>query len=268
MKNLSLIVLVALLGILVIQGCDKTQMQDITTGTKLKAAKTQLVVWQTDTLFFTGAGATDSLTWTINPSANANLLARGNTALISFGAAGTYVITAQKAGGLPASVTITVASSTSVAKSDTGTTVNNITTSTSDTLKLVPITSDIIMPISYYRNPAGDSVMVNFNPYTYIANKYCSSGIIQFKSAITTDNHFNLDLVNIRESTSCPIVTEGTTSQNNVFKNKLLGFGTYPLVITVGSVNYTGTIVISALNITINWPYTSGVTFPTTVIPK
>jgi len=159
-------------------------------------------------------------------------------------------------------------------QSDTVTAKSDITASTSDTVQLVPITNDVIIAVSFYRNTAGDKVMINFMPYVSLNNNYCRNAILQFKSAVTADNNFNLHLVNVRQSKGCAIATAPTTSVNantaayDVFVNKLLGFGTYPLKITVGSVVYNGSIVVSASNITFNWTYTSGVIFPTKVIPN
>jgi hypothetical protein len=229
MKKLTLIAFATLLGVFVLQGCEKAN-QDFNVGKDLKATKTQIGVWEVDTLVLTSASSTDSLKWTISPAENDNLYSKGNAATISFSAPGTYVVTAQKPGGLPVSITIKVSSTTPVGQSDTVTTKSDITTSTSDTLQLVPITNDVTIAVSYYRNPTGDKVRINFMPYVYLDNYYCRNAIMQFKSAVTADNHFNLHLVNMREAKGCtisntPAPSSGpNTAAYDVFVNKLIGF--------------------------------------------
>jgi hypothetical protein len=150
---------------------------------------------------------------------------------------------------------------------DTVTAKSDITTSTSDTVKLVPITNDVhILFVQYFRNQAGQ-VRIQLEPYVYLNGYYCRNALIQFKSAITADNHFNLHLINVRESQGCAVSTSPTSSVGlntaayDVFVHKYVGFGTYPLKITVGDVAYTGSITVTATNVTFNWPYKSGVVF-------
>jgi hypothetical protein len=150
-----------------------------------------------------------------------------------------------------------------VTTSDTITAKSDITTSTSDTLKLVPITTDVHILDQSYRVPGSGKVRIQIMPYVYLANNYCKQALIQFKSAIATDNTFNLHLVNIRESQGCAVSTSANASvaAYDVFVDNYVGLGTYPLKITVGSVVYTGTITVTATKVTFNWPYTSGVVF-------
>jgi hypothetical protein len=267
MKKLTLIAFACLLAVFVLQGCEKAN-QDFNAGKNLKATKSQIGVWDLDTLVLTSANSTDSLKWTISPAGNEHLYAKGNKATISFNAPGTYVVTAQKPGEISASTTIKVSATVSGGQTDSITTKSDLTTSTSDTLQVVPITNDVTIAVSYYRNPTGDKVMINLMPYVYLDNYYCRKAIMQFKSALTADNHFNLHLVNMRQAKGCTISSTPAPSSgpNTVFVNKLIGFGTYPLKITVGSVVYTGSIVVTASNVTFIWPYTSGVVFPTKVI--
>jgi hypothetical protein len=160
-----------------------------------------------------------------------------------------------------------------IVQSDTVTAKSDITASTSDTLQLVPITNDVTIAVSYYRDPTNGKVRINFTPFVYLNNYYCRNAIMQFKSAVTADNNFNLHLVNIRESKGCAISAAASspgpsTAANNVFISKFIGSGTYPLKITVGSVAYNGSIVVAASNVTFNWSYTSGVVFPNKVLPQ
>jgi len=269
MKKIVLIAFVALLGIFAFQGCKKAAVPI----TNLQASKTQIVVGEIDNLLFTGGHATDSLNWTVSP-ANAALNPKENTATITFGAPGAYVITAQKAGGIPASVTIKAVASTGTDITQS----ENITTSTVDTLQLVPIITDIMMIPDAYFSKTGDSVIVNFEPCTDLANKYCGQAILQYKSVITAANSFNLDLINLREAKGCAIAIRpypfivgiSETGVNGIaFQKKWLTAGTYPLTVTINGVTrYSGSFTVSAKKVTFNWPYTSGVTMTYKVLPR
>jgi len=261
MKKTVLIAFAALPGIFAFQGCKKAAVPI----TNLQASKTQIVVGEIDNLLFTGGRATDSLNWTVSP-ANAALNPKGNTATITFGAPGAYVITAQKAGGIPASVTIKAVASTGADITQS----ENIITSTVDTLQLVPIITNIMVIPDAYFSKTGDSVILNFSPYVYLDSKYCKQAILQYKSVISAANSFNLDLVNLREAKGCAITPYNITSGwNDVFQKKWLTAGTYPLTITVNGVTrYSGSFTVSAKKVTFNWPYTSGVSITNKVLPQ
>ncbi|MGF7083051.1 hypothetical protein [Mucilaginibacter sp. UYCu711] len=261
MKNSALILTAALLAVLVIQGCDKVPLSGPDSSPEIKTSKTTVYPFDGgDTLLYTGAGAADSLKWTVSPEGNSYIRQKGNVAVIIFGKVGTYVVTANKInGGTPASITMNVISSVIPFKSDGRTTLTNLATSTSDTVQYVPITGDVKLGLIYYRNPAGDSVLVNFNAAT--VNSFCSRGTMQFSSVLGNDRNYSLDLINIRQPLGCAGATapDRQAGEDRVFVNKLLGLGSHSLKITYSGVTYNGSIDVAAHTITINWPYTTGV---------
>lgn len=258
MKNLTLIVFAALLGAFVFQGCDKAHLQDLTTGSKLKVSKTQIVVGEVDSLFLTGVNSEDSIIWTISPDVHEQIRYKANEATITFSAAGTYVVTAKKAGGLPASVTITVSDGTQVVDTVAENTSTNVQTAT-DTTVLEPITGDVKVHLNVgYATTSRDVFTANLDAG---ATTTCPSGIIQYSCNIDNAQNYSVDLMNIRRNVNC---TGGNPlGQYNwvgeIFPRKLVSIGTHQLKVTVNGTTYTGSFTITAQSLTINWPYTSGV---------
>ncbi|MES2429203.1 MAG: hypothetical protein V4560_19630 [Bacteroidota bacterium] len=260
MKKLTLIAFAALMAFFVIQGCEKGRLDDVR-GEKIKAFKTELIPFEDDTLLFTGAAATDSVKWTVTPADLSYIQIKGNAAIIRFFREGTYSVSAQKvSGGVAQSISIKVARYVPVFVSEPGTTKTTISTSaTPDTVQYIPITGDIKVGLSYYRIPSDDSVSINFNPQT--VNTYCSKSIMQYTSTVDASKNFTLDIVNLRAPKNCAGATapDWQVWTGDVFKRKLIGLGTHQLTIKFNGVTYTGTIVVTTTNTTINWNYTSGV---------
>jgi hypothetical protein len=268
MKNLILTAFAALMAIFVLQGCEKARLADIGDG-KIKASKNEIEVYELDTLFFTGAVSTDSVNWTVTP-ANQNVIRiKGNAAIVYFFKVGTYSVSAQKlSGGIMQTITITVVPrKPPVFVPETGTTNTTVTTVVSDTTQFEPITGDVKMGISFWRNPADGKVEMNFSPQT--VNTYCARGMLQYTSVLDDSQNFSLDLVNIRGPKGClgATIPNIKIGANDVFKRKLIDVGTHQFKVTLNGVVYTGSIVVNASNITINWPYTTGVIVPPLVIP-
>jgi hypothetical protein len=267
MKNLILITFAALTAIFGLQGCEKARLADISEG-KLKATKTELSPYQTDTLLFMGAAAADSVNWTITPAGQDGIRINGHVAIITFFKEGTYTVSAQKAsGGVTRSISIKVVKGAPVYPTDSGTTKTTLVTSTSpDTVAFIPITGDIRVTTAYFRLPSRDSVILNLNLQTL--NTYCSKGIIQYTSTLDASQNFSLDIINIRAPKNCAGATspDWQTWTGMVFKTKFIGLGTHKLTITYNNITYTGTIVVTTSNTTINWNYTSGIVIPDKVI--
>jgi hypothetical protein len=268
MKNITLTVLGALLILFVIQGCEKERMADIGDG-KIKATKTEIEQYDLDTLLFTGAAATDSVKWTVTPADGGYLQSKGNKAIVYFYKIGVYTVSAQKlSGGVTQSISITaITRKPPVFVPETGTTNTTVTAVISDTTQFEPVTGDVKMGISFWRNPADGKVEMNFSPQT--VNTYCARGMLQYTAILDDSQNFSLDLVNIREPKGCAGATIPNIKigANDVFKRKLIGLGTHQFKVTLNGVVYNGSIVVAASNITINWPYTTGVIMPPLVIP-
>ncbi|HWZ36451.1 MAG TPA: hypothetical protein VNW51_09840 [Mucilaginibacter sp.] len=266
MKNLILITFTAVAAIFVLQGCEKARMADIGDG-KLKASKAQVGLFEVDTLLFTGAAATDSVNWTVTPASHYGIQTHGNAAIVTFFTEGTYLVSARKvSGGVTQSVSIKAVQQAPVYATESGTTKTTVVTSANpDTAEYIPITGDIKVTTAYFRLPSGDSVILNLNLQT--VKTYCSKGILQYTSILDAGN-FNLDIVNIRAPKNCAGATspDWQTWTGMVFKTKFIGLGTHQLTITYNNVTYTGTIVVTRINTTINWNYTSGVVIPDKVI--
>jgi len=268
MKKLTFTMLAAILAFFIIQSC-RREITPIGDGS-LKASKTIIGVGYIDTLLFTGATATDSVQWTVTPTDYTSITTKANTARVVFDKAGTYTVTAKKNNGKSAGISIKVVDNAPIIYNDTSTTKSDITTtSTLDTVKIEPIKTDIYLKKSFRRNPDGPGTSINLTPYINVTNYYCLKALLQYKATITDDNHFNLVVINVRESKGCTILpppagappTEPpfTTAQYDVFVKKYIEFGTYPLTVTVNNVTYTGSVTISELKVTFYWPYTSGV---------
>jgi hypothetical protein len=263
MKNLKLIAvagLMALMAFIVLQSCEKEKLADIGDG-KIKATKTEVEIFTPDTLLFTGATSTDSVKWNVTPIANNTVHVKKNAAVIYFAKEGTYTVTAQKfSGGVTQSIIITVVPrKPPVFVEDPGTTNTNVATTVSDTTQFVPITGDVVVGGGLWREPNSGKVVVNFSPRT--VNNYCQRGIMQYTAVIDASQNLSIDIVNIRQPVGCAGAngTDHTAGADQVFKNKLLDNGTHQFKITLNGVTYTGTIVITATTMVVNWPYTSGV---------
>lgn len=267
MKKLILITITALAALFVMQGCEKGRLSDIGGG-KIKASKLEINRYETDTLLLTTATATDSLNWTVTPAGQNSVRNQGNVALFSFFKEGTYTVTAQKvSGGATASITIKVSAAAPVYGTDTGTTKTTVQTTTRpDTVDYTPLTGDIKLTTDYFRLPSRDSVILNFNILT--VSTYCPKGIVQYTSTVDAAGNFTLDIVNVRSPKNCG----GSTRPNEtmwvvgVFKNKFIGLGNHQLKVTYNGITYTGTVVVTTTNTTINWNYTSGIVIPDNVI--
>ncbi|MFD2870937.1 hypothetical protein ACFS5N_00575 [Mucilaginibacter ximonensis] len=260
MKNLKLILLGALLSTFIIQGCDKTHLQDIGNGSKLKVSKTQVAVGEPDSVMLTGVTSTDSVMWKFTPDANLHFGYKNNAGVIVFSAPGKYTITAQVKGGLPYSVTITVvAGSTSGSAADSTLTKTNIMTATTDSADFEPIVGDIKVHFS-----AGYAT-TDFNTYTANgdvgATTTCPTGIVQYTATVDTADNYLLNVVNIRKHTNCggPGSVTQDTWASQVFPHKLIRLGTHQLKVKVNGVVYAGSFTVTDKSVTINWPYTSGV---------
>lgn len=268
MKNITLTVLGALLVLFVIQGCEKERMANIGDG-KIKATTTELSQYELDTLLFTGAANTDSVKWTVTPADQSLIRIKGNAAIIYFFKVGTYTVSAQKlSGGETQSISINVTPpKPPVFVPETGTTNTTVTTVVSDTTKFEPITGDVKMGVSFWRNPADGKVEMNFSPQT--VNTYCARGMLQYTAILDDSQNFSLDLVNIREPKGClgATIPNVKIGASDVFKKKLIGLGSHQFKVTLNGVVYNGSIVVAASNITINWSYTTGIIMPAIVIP-
>lgn len=245
MRNFILVAITALLAFFVIQGCEKDRLP--VASAQVKAAKAEVEVGQTDTLYFSGANGDESVQWTVTPQGFSSLTTKGNTAGITFTKDGIYTVAAQTAKAAAASIAIKV-------------------TALPDTSTIVPISGDVSIALSYSRNVKRDSIKMNFSMVT--TNTFCPGGKLQYNTAIDSiGKTYKLDLLNIKEPKVCPGTPDVTLSASDIFTHPVwFGLDTYQLKVTLNGVTYTGTLVVSSSNIVITWNYTSGVLIPVKVI--
>lgn len=133
-----------------------------------------------------------------------------------------------------------------------------VTPPPADTSVNVPLTGDkIVLSPESIGGSSIDSVRLGFSIST--TNLYCSNGIFKFNNAIDANQNFHIDLLHIQEPTVCRGTTDHPIYSHMYFNRAYLANGSYPLVITMNGITYTGNIIISATTITFDWNYTTGV---------
>jgi hypothetical protein len=252
MKRLIYSMSALLLVAAIISACNKIN-NPVLIG-KLIASKTVVKINEPDSLTLVGATLTDSVNWSVIPVGFNALAHQGGKARVVFTKSGDYTVTARKTGGLPASIKIKVLTDT----------IGN----PSDTVKIVPLTGDkITLSPAFSQNATLDSVSIGFNAKT--TNLYCSNGVLQYQATVDYNKNFSIDFLNVRE----PKVCRGTTdipmvASPVVIRHVNLANGSHSLKASLNGVTYSGTIVVSATNITFNWNYTSGVVISPKVLTR
>jgi hypothetical protein len=250
MKNLTYTILAVLLAFFVIQSCNK--MNDPANNGKIVATKTQVKMYELDSLSLVGTTTQDSVQWSVSPSGFNGLSHQGGRARVLFTKAGSYTVTASKIGGIPASIVIKVSTdSVSNPTHPIDTPVTPV-----DTVKITQLTGDqITLHPSIYQKT--DSVGFQFNAIT--TNLYCSRGTLEYSGIATPARSFQFDFLDVRG----PITCTGTNIPMVISPLPLwkiyMGNGTYPLKATLNGTTYTGSVIVSATTVTFDWNYTSGI---------
>ncbi|TSJ40416.1 hypothetical protein FO440_11700 [Mucilaginibacter corticis] len=262
MKKLTFTMLAAILAFFIIQGCNK-DMQPVISASKIKAEKLEVKVGELDTFVYTGATNTDSVKWTITPI-NTSIGTKANVARIVFNKVGIYVVTAGKAGEVPSRIAIKVDPADPIIPP-----VDTVKTP-ADTTTYVPLTGDkITLSFSAGRNVnGGDTVVFNLSAIT--TNTYCSRGVLQYQYNRPTVNGvvgYKVDFLNVREPKVCSNTPDVPMAVSNIGGVRL-AVGSYPLIITLNGTTYTGSIVVSETQVTIDWNYTTGVVMPYKVLDR
>ncbi|MEZ2335813.1 hypothetical protein AB6735_09250 [Mucilaginibacter sp. RCC_168] len=262
MKKLIYAMSTLMLVVIIISACNKINNPGLIG--KLIASKTEVKINEPDSLILVGATLTDSVNWSVVPAGFSALAHQGGKARVVFTKAGNYTVTASKIGGTPGSIKIKVLTDSVSNPSHPIDTVGN----PSDTIKLVPLTGDkITLSPGFSQNAARDSVSISFNAKT--TKLYCSNGILQYQAIVDYNKNFSIDFVNVRE----PKVCRGTTDIPMIASPVAMRYvnlanGSYSLKTTLNGIVYSGTIVVSAINITFNWNYTSGVVISPKVLTR
>ncbi len=245
MKNLTYGIFAFFLLTLVMQGCKKSGLT-FTKG-QITAAKLTLDLNEPDSLILVGA-VNDSVQWSVTPASANTLFKIKNIAILKFSAAGSYTVTATTNSGTTASVSITVT--------------NNV---------YVP--SPVYTVVSY--DPVEQITMVpmlttvNGSKTMYFAAQtskiYACGNSIPMLTKSSNGNNLSINFLGIKrpDPLTCLVTNTPLPAENAYFfsAGTALSFtpGTYPLTVTLNNVTYTGSIVITATDMTFNWNYTAGV---------
>jgi hypothetical protein len=248
MKNVTYGLFALVLSLFIIQGCQKSDL--IGQNGQLTATKLTLKLNETDTLTLVGASA-DSIQWSVTPAGSGTLLKFKNYAIVKFNKAGTYTINATVSGGATSTISLTVTNDAYVPNP-----IYTVYPFNNEQISLTPV---------YYKSKKGDTSYMYFRATT--AKTYpCNNSILLFtKSVDVASKNLGLNFIGEKRPDvgNCGITGSTLTSSSiyYFYEGTALSFipGTYTFTVTLSDTTYTGSIVISATDININWDYTSGV---------
>lgn len=224
----------------------------------LEAAHATIKIGQTDTLELMGAATADSVKWTVAPSGFNWIVSSHNHAIVNFNQAGVYTITTVVTNSTPYTYTYNY---TIIVTNE----VYHPTPPPATGASHISIAGDQITLLAHYnKSTKSDSAYVYFNAQT--ANNYtCSNSSLNYTHSLDASNHFSINFIDMYQPATKDCTTGNTpiTSPvipfiNNV-QNYALANGTYPLTVGLNGVTYTGSLTISATDVTFSWTYTSGV---------
>jgi len=236
-----------------INACTKTGY----TTEHLDATRATVKIGQNDSLELVGATATDSIQWSVTPSGSNSIYHVHNHAIVSFNSAGNYTVTATVIGGAAYTYLITV----------TNEVYNpNPTPPANDAAKHISIAGDQITLSSHYaKSSKSDSAYVYFTAQT--TNTYtCSNSLLNYTHSLNGSGHFSINFIDMFQPASSNCQAGNTTITSppipflQTIQNTYLANGTYPLSVGLNGVTYTGSVTVTATDVTFTWTYTSGVT--------
>jgi len=236
--------------LIAVHGCKKGGL----TIEQLVASSATVKTGQLDSLELVGAQTTDSIKWSVSPTAGLDHINyRANHAVVSFNQAGTFTVTATVNNTTPYSTSITVTQAPAPPVDTTRTIATHY-----------PLTGDGITLTSHYsKSPNSDSAYVYFTAQT-TKFYYCLNSYLTYNTSLT--GGYTLNIVDmIKPATKdCTVGSTRLTIAAIPFKqslvNSYLPTGTFPLTVTLNGTTYTGSVVVTATDINFNWNYTSGVT--------
>ncbi len=238
-----------IIGILMATGFFACKKDASTGKTSLDVSKLDKIAKGEPVEFTLGqAAAGASVNWSVSPNVSTQINSTGNKAIIRFGAKGYYTVTAVGA-GLSASSTVSVTDS-----------VYNPGVPGSQGTTQALLANEIIK-ITVSRNDSGQaSYGLVFKAET--SNAYpCASNTLL--STITPGtSSYAISFTGVFVPADC---TAGGNAKAVAFTGlNYIQSGSTPLSITVNGKTYTGTIVKTGNNFTINWPNSTGVTISPT----
>jgi len=228
-----------------------------TPGLHLDATHATIKIGQPDSLELVGASVSDSVKWSVSPTGFNPLVSSHNHAVVSFNKSGSYLITTVFNGGASYTYAITVT-----------TDVYNPTPTpppSNGQATHISIAGDQITLLTHYsKSTKSDSAYVYFNAQT--TNTYpCGSSSLNFTRTFDANNHLSIGFVDMYQPATKDCTASGTITSPVItfaqsFQNTFLANGTYPFSVTLNGVTYTGSVMVTATDVTFNWTYTSGVT--------
>lgn len=231
--------------------CTKTGL----TVEHLDATKATVKIGQPDSLELVGASATDSIQWGVTPSGSNTIIFSHNHAVVNFNKAGNYTVMASVKGATSYTYLITVTNE-----------VYNPNPPASGGATHISIAGDQIILTSHYsKSTKSDSAYVYFTAQT--TNTYlCGNSYLNYSHSFDGSGHFGINFVDMYQPASKDCQTGNTTITSPAIpflqsvQNTYLAIGTYPLAVGLNGVTYTGSVAVTATDITFTWNYTSGVT--------
>jgi hypothetical protein len=273
MKNSLYLLVVAFVGLIMINGCQKSQLAAVS-KTKLASAslstdtskKLKLIVSQpitvknkADTLVISGLATADTVHWSVTPPGYTNVLQKSNSRyVISFETEGTFLVKAVVNGHDTLSATIKVDSISASSQPYTYIPFKN-----DDQIQLIP---------SLYKSALADSVYIALTAQT-VDTYPCTNSLIHASWGTDLNNNFSVSIMGIEQPNGgfC-MMGPGTLAVNMAFLQKMqnpyMVNGTYPLAVTFNGTTYKGNIIVSANAINFDWNYTSGVVFTSKQISR
>lgn len=250
MKKLLYCIMTLIPALLIIQACNKLGSV-ISPAGQISATRAELKVGEIDTLLAVNAKATDNISWLVTPTGFNTISTNGNAAALVFSKAGTYTIKANINGSATDALSIKVNEATTPPS-------NTTIALTGDQINLVP---------TYYKSARADTTYIYFTATT--TKTYCASSKLNLTNSIDAGGTYLLNFTNVLQYAGCS-GTAATIHNWAYFKQTpiLLANGTYPLSVTLDGTTYTGSIAVTATNVTFNWTYTSGVLIAPKVLTR
>ncbi|OCX52934.1 hypothetical protein BEL04_00985 [Mucilaginibacter sp. PPCGB 2223] len=227
--------------LLALNACQKSSPQE----KQLIASSSVIKIGQTDSLELMNASASDNITWRVTPSGSEVIHPSGSHALLSFNKSGSYLVI--------------------VTLSD-GETFGHYIVVTNDAANpnLSLAGDQITLLANYYKSKVTDTTYLTFTGVT--SNKYtCSNSIINFTYGLDASNNFNINFIDVIQPSQIDCIAGNSslaTPLIRFWQNKDHPYmvpGVYALTVHMGGITYNGSITVTATDITINWPYTSGI---------
>jgi hypothetical protein len=230
-----------LAAMLALAACKKEASQD---GIASLSSSKMSAIKKGEPVVFTLNGATGStVDWSVTPDSSAVVNPSGNSAAVSFGQHGSYLVTGIS-GNMIDSIRVEV--DTAVFNGNPGT-IYTLQSITGDGLEITPYSVD--------------SGAVSNLMFTIVTknNFNCLNSFISIENSVINGGYqLNVDGVNVPEGVNCS--SGQTHAMGSAFIYPAEG-GTQIFSVVVNGNTYLGSFVRNGTGFSFTWPYTSGVIF-------